>query len=123
MEGLPAMIKSIKNIIPAGFTNPGGMANILKNVMFAGKIMMIFFIFIMILQAISSAKLSYSYNLSIGNSHIIAVLYAILCFVFPYFYFPYYAFFLFSASASGSANNSANSSRNSGMTGGAWRRR
>jgi hypothetical protein len=118
MENLPTMLKELKKIIPAGFTNPGGMANIFKNIMLAGKIIMIFFIFIMILQSISSAKLSYSYNLSIGNSHFLALLYAILCFVFPYFYFPYYAFFLFSAATSSSGSN-----RNTGMAGGAWRRR
>jgi hypothetical protein len=115
MEDLPAMLKDLKKMIPAGFTNPSGMANMLKNFMLFAKISVIFLIMIMILQAVSSAKLSYSYNLSIGNSHVVALLYAILCFVFPYFYFPYYAFFLFSASAGGSASNR--------MIGGSLRRR
>ena len=118
MEDLPAMIKDLKKMIPAGFTNPGGMINILKNFMVVAKIAVVFLIIILILQCVSSAKLSYSYNLSIGNSQMVALLYAILCFVFPYFYFPYYSFFLFSAAASGNGSN-----RNTGMAGGAWRRR
>lgn len=118
MEDLPAMLKDLKKMIPAGFTNPGNMSFMLKNAIIFAKISVVFLIIILILQCVSSAKLSYSYNLSIGNSQMVALLYAILCFVFPYFYFPYYSFFLFSAVASGNGSN-----RNTGMTGGAWRRR
>lgn len=44
--------------------------------------------------AIGSARLSYCYNLSIGNGSGVALLFAVLCFTFPSLYYPYYALFL-----------------------------
>ena len=41
-----------------------------------------------------SARLSYCYNIAIGNSADLAALFAVLCFFFPNFYYPYYALFL-----------------------------
>jgi len=53
-----------------------------------------FILLLMFVQAIGSARLSYCYNISIGNSEGVAFLYAILCFIFPSLYYPYYSFFL-----------------------------
>jgi hypothetical protein len=47
MEDLPAMLKDLKKMIPAGFTNPSGMANMLKNFMLFAKISVIFLIIIL----------------------------------------------------------------------------
>jgi hypothetical protein len=41
-----------------------------------------------------SARLSYCYNIAIGNSGDLAALFAVICFFFPNFYYPYYALFL-----------------------------
>ena len=54
----------------------------------------IFISILIFIQALGSAKLSYCYNLSIGNSEGVAFLFAILCFIFPSLYYPYYSFFL-----------------------------
>ena len=56
------------------------------------------FIFILsfgfgILYCYGSAKLSYDYNMSINNTGM-AFMWAVLCYIFPVFYYPYYAIFL-----------------------------
>jgi hypothetical protein len=45
-----------------------------------------------------AARLSYCYNVSTGNADS-AMLYSVLCFLFPAFYYPYYALFLNSVCA------------------------
>jgi len=47
--------------------------------------------------SLGSARLSYCYNISIGNSGGVAFLFSILCFIFPFPYIPFYAFFLHTA--------------------------
>ena len=47
-----------------------------------------------VLGSVGSARLSYCYNINIGNPDGVAFLYSILCFFFPFLYVPYYAFFL-----------------------------
>lgn len=68
-----------------------------------------FILLLLFVQAIGSARLSYCYNISIGNSEGVAFLYAILCFIFPSLYYPYYSFFL---------NTTCSSSARSGFMGG-----
>ena len=46
------------------------------------------------ISAMGAARLSYCYNLNVGNDEGVAFLFAILCFCFPSLYYPYYAFFL-----------------------------
>jgi len=41
-----------------------------------------------------AARLSYCYNISIGNTSDIAFVYSILCFFFSGIYYPFYALFL-----------------------------
>jgi hypothetical protein len=53
----------------------------------------IFGIVMFIATCYGAARLSYCYNVSIGNADS-AILYAVLCFLFPTFYYPYYALFL-----------------------------
>ena len=47
-----------------------------------------------IATCVGSSRLSYCYNISIGNTGDVAFLFAFLCFFFPTFYYPYYALFL-----------------------------
>jgi len=49
--------------------------------------------FLMFITAYASARLSYCYNISIGNTGS-ALAYAFLCFFFNVFYIPYYGIFL-----------------------------
>ena len=47
-----------------------------------------------IASCVGSARLSYCYNIAVGNPSDVAFLFAVLCFFFAPFYYPYYAFFL-----------------------------
>jgi hypothetical protein len=47
-----------------------------------------------ILVAFGAARQSYCYNIYIGNDQGVAILFAVLCFFFPHFYYPFYALFL-----------------------------
>lgn len=47
-----------------------------------------------ILTCVGSARLSYCYNISIGNPGDVAFMFAVLCFFFPHFYYPYFALLL-----------------------------
>jgi hypothetical protein len=53
-----------------------------------------FLVVIGILVAFGAARQSYCYNIYIGNTEGEAILFAILCFLFPQFYYPFYALFL-----------------------------
>jgi hypothetical protein len=68
-----------------------------STVIFAGVtvilIMLLFFSF-GVLTSYGSARLSYCYNKYIGADDATAFLFAILCFMFPAFYYPYYGVFL-----------------------------
>ena len=44
-----------------------------------------------ILFSYGAARNSYCYNIAIGNTADVAFLFSILCFLFPQFYYPYYA--------------------------------
>lgn len=55
---------------------------------------LIVFVVISLIFALGAARLSYTYNLYIGNSTGVAFGYAVLNFFFSYFYYPFYAFFL-----------------------------
>jgi hypothetical protein len=47
-----------------------------------------------ILVAFGAARQSYCYNIYIGNTEGVAILFGVLCFFFPHFYYPFYALFL-----------------------------
>lgn len=49
---------------------------------------------IALFAAVGAARQSYCYNVYIGNTDGVAILFAILCFFFPQFYYPFYAIFL-----------------------------
>lgn len=55
--------------------------------------------------AFGAARQSYCYNLYIGNSEGVAILFAALCFFFPQLYYPFYAIFLNPVCALGKKNN------------------
>jgi len=62
--------------------------------LFAGGIFtFIFFFMLGLLFCYGSAKLSYDYNMSINNSGY-AVIWSVICYFFPSFYYPYYAIML-----------------------------
>jgi len=46
------------------------------------------------IAAFGAARLSYCYNLSVGNGSSTALMFAVICFIFPSLYYPYYALFL-----------------------------
>ena len=58
--------------------------------------LLLVFIYIVytLLFSYGAARLSYNYNLNIGTSSGMTVLYVILCFLFSGFYYPYYAIML-----------------------------
>lgn len=60
----------------------------------AGAIYSLFILLLLIIPAIGAARLSYCYNMFVGNSTGVAFLYATLCFFFPAIYYPVYALFL-----------------------------
>ena len=49
---------------------------------------------IALIAAVGAARQSYCYNIYIGNTEGVAILFAILCFFFPQFYYPFYAMLL-----------------------------
>jgi len=51
-------------------------------------------VFISFIAAVGAARLSYCYNLSVGNGSSTALMFAVICFIFPSLYYPYYALFL-----------------------------
>jgi tryptophan-rich sensory protein len=73
--------------------------------------LVIFFLVWQIIFALGGALQSYMYNQSIDTHPFIAFLYIVLCFLFPYFYYPYYTFFL-------SGREGGNGRQNNKMMGG-----
>jgi hypothetical protein len=62
-----------------------------------GGLILLYFLLMIalsILVAFGAARQSYCYNIYIGNTEGVAILFAILCFFFPHFYYPFYALFL-----------------------------
>ncbi len=55
---------------------------------------MIFIIIIGFFVCYGAARLSWCYNTLYGASGVAKVIYSLLCFVFPYYYYPFYALFL-----------------------------
>jgi len=60
----------------------------------ASLVIILFYLAYIVLFSAGAASLSYNYNLSIGTSGSMTVVYAILSFMFSALYYPYYAFFL-----------------------------
>lgn len=60
----------------------------------AGLIYSLFILVLLAIPAFGAARLSYCYNMFLGNSTTLAVIYSILCFFFPGIYYPVYALFL-----------------------------
>jgi hypothetical protein len=60
----------------------------------AGLIYSLFILLLLAIPAFGAARLSYCYNMFVGNSTTLAVIYSILCFFFPAIYYPFYALFL-----------------------------
>lgn len=54
----------------------------------------ILFLFWQIVFSLGGALQSYLYNTAIGTHPILTLPYIVLCFFFPYFYYPFYTFFL-----------------------------
>lgn len=82
-----------------GFTedNTGNIVVKTEKIASAGGVMlpyMLFLIIISILISFGAARQSYCYNIYIGNTDGVAILFSILCFFFPHFYYPFYALFL-----------------------------
>lgn len=60
----------------------------------AGLVYSLFILLLLAIPAFGAARLSYCYNMFLGNSTTLAVIYSILCFFFPGIYYPVYALFL-----------------------------
>ena len=74
-----------------GFQVDPAHANALRGMSMA--VIVLYLLFIVVFSA-GAASLSYKYNISIGNSFGLSVLYSALSFVFSSLYYPYYAFML-----------------------------
>jgi uncharacterized membrane protein (DUF485 family) len=57
-------------------------------------IFIVIYLGLLLISAFGAARLSYNYNLFIGNTSGTALAFSILNFVFSCFYYPYYALFL-----------------------------
>jgi len=57
-------------------------------------VVIIFFLLWQIIFAVGGALQSYKYNLMMGTSPVLTVIYVLLCFTFPYIYYPFYTFVL-----------------------------
>jgi hypothetical protein len=96
------MEKYLKNVFAAvsgkqGFTDKDSTENSTEedNYQFvSGVIFIVFYLLLMLISAIGAARLSYNYNISIGNTGGAALSFSILNFFFYGFYYPYYALFL-----------------------------
>lgn len=94
MEAFKTMINT------GGFADAGTDASGVKIIGNLGNVLSKFFygigfiLLLMFIHGMASARLSYCYNISIGNTEGVAFLFAILCFLFPSLYFPYYSFIL-----------------------------
>jgi hypothetical protein len=92
------MDKYITNIVAAirgkqGFTDKNSTEE--EDYLFTqGIIFIVFYLFVMLISAIGAARLSYNYNIYIGNTGGAAMGFSILNFFFYGFYYPYYALFL-----------------------------
>ena len=60
----------------------------------ASVTLIVIYAVIMLLFSLGAARLSYTYNMSIGTSGGFTWLYAVLSFIFSSLYYPYYAFVL-----------------------------
>jgi hypothetical protein len=60
----------------------------------AGLVYSLFILLLLIIPAIGAARLSYCYNMFVGNSTAVSFMWATLCFFFPAIYYPVYALFL-----------------------------
>lgn len=69
-----------------------------------GASVLVIFIYItfLVLFSLGAASLSYNYNMSIGTSGTLTILYTGLSFMFSSFYYPYYALALSPVGAKGS---------------------
>lgn len=76
-----------------GFTGPDNSGNPVSMVAGLGFVIFLAFLFTL-LTAFGAAYQSYCYNMYVGNTSGVAVVYSILCFFFPQLYYPYYAIFL-----------------------------
>jgi uncharacterized MAPEG superfamily protein len=66
-----------------------------KNGLFATAIVFLLFIMVYgIMYSVGAASLSYNYNLSVGTSGTMTVVYAVLSFMFSSLYYPFYALFV-----------------------------
>lgn len=55
---------------------------------------LIIYIIVLLIVAFGAAKLSYSYNMFIGTSNGMSIVYAVLAFIFSELYYPFYAYFI-----------------------------
>jgi len=53
----------------------------------------VYFIWLVIFAAVAATQ-SYRYNLDVGTGVPLTLLYLVLAFLFPFFYYPFYTFFL-----------------------------
>lgn len=57
-------------------------------------VIVLLFLLWQILFSVGGAIQSYRYNLSVGTSPMLTVIYVLLCFSFPYIYYPFHTFVL-----------------------------
>jgi hypothetical protein len=66
---------------------------------------LIFILVVLFISGYGAAKLSYAYNIYVGNTTGTATIFSILAFLFSDFYYPMYAFFLNPVGSSIRKNN------------------
>jgi len=98
MPPVSRMDKYLTNIVAAisgkqGFTDQNSTEE--ENYLLVrGLLFLVFYFILMLVSGIGAARLSYNYNIYIGNTGGAAMGFAILNFFFYGFYYPYYALFL-----------------------------
>jgi len=98
MPPVSRMDKYFTNIVAAisgkqGFTDQNSTEE--ENYLLVrGLLFLVFYFILMLVSGIGAARLSYNYNIHVGNTGGAAMGFAILNFFFYGFYYPYYALFL-----------------------------
>ena len=105
MVGYSTMLLSLlaaKPYIEKSYENFTGYSDQEKKVA-TGALTIIFIVIFALISSYGAARLSYFYNMSIGNSGY-AMMWSVLAFFFADFYYPMYSFFLNPLSAKGRNN-------------------
>ena len=89
--------RAVANTVKESFASPGDTAatpaesNTYEITFMLG---VLFYFVWLVIFASGAATQSYRYNLNVGTGMPLTIFYLVLAFIFPFFYYPFYTFFL-----------------------------